>query len=391
MPIDKQLDKPNIFIALNSPLTKNVYSRIGIEELKPFFTITLLDFLDFFNKESTTEISFEPYSDENFEIIRIQNVDHVNSILSRKRAIFLLDCIGRSDHTYFIQSLCRQHIINYVHDGLANTISNSKIRNLLLYCLSKFPDFILVPISFIALKIKNKYFIRPDFVLSSSKIGTAWENSSKKRIFSGSRDFFKSEECTKSSNMELNAFNKPFILFLDDCLMDSFDFQLGAKKSNILREDYFTMMKIFFDKIENQYNMPVIIAAHPVGSNYENYDKLFGDRKVFFEKTCELSRDCYFSMTHHSLSVNYPILYNKPIVFLQFDGLLEGVRNLQKEYYRFLGADIFDISKESRHNLKISHVNKKKYKSFTENHIYSSNKFLLHPYEPLINYFVSKD
>ena len=43
-----KLKKTNIVITLNSPLTENIYSRIGINHLNDYFEITLIDCLDYF-------------------------------------------------------------------------------------------------------------------------------------------------------------------------------------------------------------------------------------------------------------------------------------------------------------------------------------------------------
>ena len=136
-----ELKKPNIVITLNSPLTENIYSRIGIENLKSFFEITLVDCLNYFDPKFNNNSIYEFYKPNNIKVIAIKSLEELKNTLQNKRPLFLLDCIGRSIYTKKIQSECNRNNITYIYDGLTNTLSENKKINFLLKILCKLPDF----------------------------------------------------------------------------------------------------------------------------------------------------------------------------------------------------------------------------------------------------------
>lgn len=384
--------KPNIVITLNSPLTENIYSRIGIENLKSFFEITLVDCLNYFNPEFNNNSIYEFYEPNNIKVINIKSLEELKNTLQNKQPLFLLDCIGRSIYTNKIQSECNKNNITYIYDGLTNTLSENKKINIFLKILSKLPDFFSKNISLLICKIRHYKddFIRPDIVITSSNMGTLWEKSAKKRIFTSSKSYFNFLEYKEGAQSIKKLVKNEYILFLDDCLIDSFDYQLKHPKLETSKKNYFNHLKKFFDKIEKKFNMPVIIAAHPNGLYFDNYDKQFGRRKVFFNETCLLTRDCEFTLTHHSLSCHYSILFKKAIVFLDLDFLTNKVKRLQKAYSNYLGMDVINITNENTFIPKQKSVNNRRYLKFKEDYICAMDE-INNPYEPLIKYFLNQE
>lgn len=80
-----------------------------------------------------------------------------------------------------------------------------------------------------------------------------------------------------------------------------------------LAEGYYACINKLFERVEKQYNMEVVIAAHPV-SNFQSNP--FGGRKVFINQTAQLVQHATAVMMHYSHSVIWEILWNKPICFL---------------------------------------------------------------------------
>ena len=386
-----ELKKPNIVITLNSPLTENIYSRIGINHLIDYFEITLIDCLDYFNPEFNKNNSYEKYKTDTINIKKINSSEGISKVLDSKKPIFLLDCIGKSDKTIKIQTKCNEHNVTYVYDSLTSTILDDQRKNLILKTLSLFPHFITKMFSYLICNTfyKKDTYIRPDIILSSSKIGTLWENSARNIIFSSSKTYFDYLEVKDVNKKFFELEDGKYILFLDDCLLDSFDFQLGFNKFNTEKSAYFKSLDIFFKKLEEKFNMPVVIAAHPNGKNYENYAKQFGNRKVFFDSSCILTRNCLFSLTHYSLSCHYSILFNKFIVFMDLDFLPKAAKNIQKSYSKEINSTIIDITNNKEDLLDPMIVNKRLYQNFKKNYICASDDDIINPYEPLLSYFIS--
>lgn len=110
-----------------------------------------------------------------------------------------------------------------------------------------------------------------------------------------SQDFTRSNYCVFIDN---NASFHPDVVLLGRKHIDS--------------EAYFKEVNDFFEKIENQYGLEVIIAAHP-SSNYNR--KVFNGREIIKGKTAELVRDSKLVLSSITTSISFPILFNKPIVF----------------------------------------------------------------------------
>lgn len=84
---------------------------------------------------------------------------------------------------------------------------------------------------------------------------------------------------------------------------------------NVNPDIYYSELNNFFDFIEKKYNIEVVIAAHPKAEKYQ-VDNPFSGRKIMFGKTSELVKDSKFVFTHHSTAISYPILFKKPVFFL---------------------------------------------------------------------------
>jgi len=93
---------------------------------------------------------------------------------------------------------------------------------------------------------------------------------------------------------------------------------VGLSRHNPVAKDYHQTMRTFFDWIENHFQIPVIIAAHP-SAVYENNE--LGDRKVLKYKTAELVKDAELVLLHQSNSNVFAILFDKPLVFITTNGI----------------------------------------------------------------------
>jgi hypothetical protein len=117
----------------------------------------------------------------------------------------------------------------------------------------------------------------------------------------------------------INNNSKPLIdgeycVFLDQYLAFHPDIAICGLK-NVNPTIYYSELNNYFEFIESKYNLKVVIAAHPKAIGYKINNPFLG-RQIIFEKTCELVKDSNFVLTHHSTAISYPILFNKPIIFL---------------------------------------------------------------------------
>lgn len=95
----------------------------------------------------------------------------------------------------------------------------------------------------------------------------------------------------------------------------------AANLSRVPMERYYEQMRSFFDHIERHCGVRVIIAAHP-RSHYEDLPGIFGERTIIRGKTAELVRNAGFVIVHQSMSLNFAVLFEKPLIFLVTDDYL---------------------------------------------------------------------
>jgi hypothetical protein len=78
---------------------------------------------------------------------------------------------------------------------------------------------------------------------------------------------------------------------------------------------YFARLRQFFDSLERAWGMRVVIAAHPL-ARYDRPDEFFGNRPVIQGRTAELIQQGGLTLLHASTTVNYAVLFRKPVLFL---------------------------------------------------------------------------
>ncbi len=115
-------------------------------------------------------------------------------------------------------------------------------------------------------------------------------------------------------------------VFLDDAQTHHVDFEL-LKIPPITATDYYSSMRRFFDTIETETGLEVIVAVHP-RSRYEEIPGVFGDRQIVKNKTLELVAESSMAIAHSSSSINFALMFDKPLLFVTTKGLSETGRNI---------------------------------------------------------------
>lgn len=127
-------------------------------------------------------------------------------------------------------------------------------------------------------------------------------------------DWEKALEVTKEPK---RLVNKRYAVFCDEYFPlhpDLFYFEKEKIKNlNEVVRRYRTSLCAFFNKIEKEYNLEIVIAAHPK-SDYPLGS--FGNRLIIKYKTPQLVKDCEFVLLHASTSVSYAIIFDKPFGIL---------------------------------------------------------------------------
>jgi len=135
-------------------------------------------------------------------------------------------------------------------------------------------------------------------------------------------------------------------VFLDEAATHHSDYSLlGMEVANPMV--YFAAMNRFFDFIESNSSLKVIIAAHP-RSNYESMPGVFGERAVVKGNTVELVANSKLVVMHMSTSLSYAVLFKKPIIPIIIPGnRLSGQMSMLPQVLgEVIGSKAIDLDKD---------------------------------------------
>jgi hypothetical protein len=154
----------------------------------------------------------------------------------------------------------------------------------------------------------------PDIALLSGELSlTESLKNARYKIWAHSFDYdeyLEVEQKTKD-----HEFNYPYIVYLDEDIVDHPDLSHAGLRPVTTATNFYPRLKLFFEKIELEMGMPVIVAAHPK-SRHDLVSCPFGDRTVRLGQTPELVRGSSLVLGHASCSLNFAMLWKKPVSIL---------------------------------------------------------------------------
>jgi hypothetical protein len=83
---------------------------------------------------------------------------------------------------------------------------------------------------------------------------------------------------------------------------------------DITSEKYYPSLCRFFDYVERELELEVIIAAHPK-SNHVDHPEYFGRRRTFYDQTLHLIQKSKLVISMASTALSYVVLEKKPLLF----------------------------------------------------------------------------
>lgn len=173
-------------------------------------------------------------------------------------------------------------------------------------------------------KERGKYY--PDFIRLILK---------EKAIFLHSVDYDRFIE----ANREDPIVKEKFILFCDSGMTADF-MPFNGKNEMPTRKhrfEYYLQLEKLFQKLEEHYQLPVMIAGHP--RCYYTKDDFCG-RKVVLGETCKLTRDAALVVFNTSTCISFPILYDKPIILTYNKWFKDEYYDVCAGCYRRIFSDI---------------------------------------------------
>ena len=169
--------------------------------------------------------------------------------------------------------------------------------------------------------------------------------------------------------------NKSYIVFCDQYLPLHPDYIRDNIKPPVTPEIYYPALCKFFYQVEKETGLEIVIAAHP-RSKYEEHPDYFDGRKVIRGKTMELVRDSEFVLMHGSTSLNFAVLYRKPVLFLALAKIEQS--QAFADYIRIFSSELSKgfINIDSKYKIdwdKELKIDKKAYANYMEKYIKRRN------------------
>lgn len=124
-------------------------------------------------------------------------------------------------------------------------------------------------------------------------------------------------------------------------MLDSKEYNAFKKKDS--RELLRKQLNRCFSLLEDYYELPVVIAAHP----HVIYQGTFEGRKLVFGKTEELVKNARFVVMHMSTAVSFVVLYNKPALVVYNDSFMKMKFGMDiQENCRLLGYEAVNLDSD---------------------------------------------
>jgi hypothetical protein len=165
--------------------------------------------------------------------------------------------------------------------------------------------------------------------------------------------------------------DKDYAVFIDGYWPFYPDYIRMKVKSPVSPDNYYPLLCKFFSDVEKETGLEVIIAAHP-RSNYDEHPDYFKGRKTIRGKTRELIKNSKLVLMHYSTSLNFAVLYNKPVVFFTTDEMEQF--SIDANYVRAYSSELYksfiNISSRSKIDWETElNVDKRSYDSYREKYI----------------------
>lgn len=354
--------KNKIIVLIDYPFNKRDYDRFGIELLRNNgLEVEIWDITSCLHKKYKDQLIEE--NPANFTDLRIfeEKSDIINAI-SLLDARCIINCfVEYSIRTFFIFRTISKYQINYCVFGMVPFPSPEPIQNSFTgRVVSVLKKGNALKFNQIIQHVLNKILLDYYFVFGiapASIILLAGETSPGKPSYPVNKSTSRLWTHMPDYDIYLQQKNEPEDpckiegVFLDQYLPRHPDFLHMGIDFPFSPSDYYPKICNFFEILEKNMNSRIVIAAHP-RSDYDNSPDYFGGRTIIKGQTSRIVKKSSFVVTHTSTSINFAVLYHKPIVFITTDNLQKMVSGKN-----ILGLYIQAIARELGKNpINIDHV-----------------------------------
>lgn len=344
-----------IIIITYYPFNKRDYDRFGIELLRNHgLEVEIWDITSCLHKNFKDQLIEE--KTENFKDLRIfkEKSEIVNAISSLDNGCIINCLIEYSFRTFFLFRTISKYKINYCVFGMVSfpspyPIQKSFIERIVSILKKgnslKSKEIIEHVLNKILLKYYFLFGIAPASIIllgGDKSMGSSSYpiNKTTIRLWTHMPDY----DIYLKDKTELNDSCKITGVFLDEYLPFHPDFLYTGVEFPISPDDYYPKICNFFKTLERKINTQILVAAHPK-SDYDNLPDYFCGRTIIKGETARLVNESSFVIAHMSTSINFAVLYHKPIVFITTDELQKLIsgKNITGLYIQAIASELGKI------------------------------------------------
>jgi len=341
------------------------YKRFGLEILRKNFSI---DYCNIGNLHSNRHLEeTDKKYNHLLKIYKFKNyISLFNYLFNQKKNIYIIDASSNNDFVYFF-------IKKLIH---LNGFREIKIFSGI--CIET-KTSILKRTALLIKKIRHKYLIRSYFrILKNYLLKKIFNFNYFHYFYSGLesqpyKNFTYSHVLDYNQYLEIKSDKiekklKNYIVFLDQAY-NSHPEHAFLKSPNFLSKNYYDELQLFLNNIEKLFNRKVIFCAHPRSKKDSLYLQNF--KNVKYNKTAEYSKNADLVIGHDSISLNFPILFKRPILLVKVSGMeLTNKLNNLKLTSTMLGCGIVDIKEKNLNkDLICTKVDSQKYDKYISKYI----------------------
>ena len=310
-----------IIYFIESPFNKRDYKRFGVETfIQDGFEVYVWDFTPFLHPQVDKSVIPPDHIEAKYLVRFGCNRDAIAAINRDRRNCFVISMVGYNSKSWGIFRTISKNKILYsvfISNAIPHSDSNKSRKNLFKKIKRLTPkkliNYFFTRIPPALFEISASTFALAGGAKSISKMPLIGCNTHTLWIHTLDYDIYLNDR--KVDQKERNI-----AVFLDEYGPFHPDFIHQETSPPVTPDEYYPCLCNFFDYVEEKLGLKVVIAAHP-RSHYEELPDFFQGRKLIRGKTVELVKDSRLVILHCSTSINFPVLYKKPIVFITTDEL----------------------------------------------------------------------
>ena len=367
-----------VFI-VESTFSARDYNRFGVDVLiKNGFEVDVLDLTPYLKPEFFDKNSILPASKLKNYISISSEVEFDFELSKYKSDSFVMSIITYRVDTYNIYKIISKFKIpfgllssgtvpykSHINDNkilfkkIVNRVANLNYSVIVSYLINYLPNYLL--------GINSAKYCFVGGGLSSTKMKLIGRETEIVWIHTLDYDNYleDSTEPMKQSD---------FAVFLDQNLPFHSDFVHAGHFNPFVPNEYYSELNKAFEQVEKNYNLKIVISAHP-RANREILSKHFKGRDVCIGDTANLVKDSKLCIAHWSHSVNYAVLYRKPVIFLTSDMMEKyGFGEYISSYASCFNKKVINISKDfSLYDKNDLYVDSSLYQKYINDFVKSDN------------------